>query len=1265
MISRAWLYFRQRLVARLLLPLLWLRLILRWLLYLASASISLLTLFLLLGFLWLFASEPGGSWLLRQAPGVQVEGFSGYLISDWQAEKLSWEGEETRVELENLQIAWQPLCLLRFAVCVRSAEATALNIDRFPATDSEAEATATSEDSGWDSFRMPEIQLPELAMPWPLTVDEVRLSSLTFNQQEHLNAIYLQDARWQDVTLEWQNLSLHTPWLPLDSHSPLQAQGHLDMQGDWALALDLQAGWQGLQLQAQAGGSLQVLEIRELAADRLPVKATAELALFTAELPLRVQLEATEVSSSDFWQARSLPPPVAVQKLDSNFLLDHVNLEFSGDLEQGWRLDSKGQLLAGQQLILLDLALTMDLTDLQLEKLQLAYHPERQLTLSGQSDWASLFSLGGEGRETADAQLHLDWQTFLGEGFPWQAFMNEPWTPFWSEDSLTLQASLQQGQLSLGGYLDTHLDLQGDELELETRFSSTLPLHSLLNLGRASARLSQPLEPLNLNEPSSPLEKWLSWAEDLELGLQGQLKGELERVDFPFLANLDFDLLWQGSQRYYSLHLPTISLQGAGEEHLQAKLLLTSDFWQASLSSHLADLEHLTQPWVEGLDGDLVVTAHASLPALINGYKTSVDLASLQTSLLQGDYRLRASARQVSWQDIEIQKMAWALEYSGLISRPLGQQPIKWQVLAQQLQIGDDLQLENLRLQLEGLAEEHRLRLSGDYTGQNFSMTLDGGWKPQEEGGRILSYAMEPFDLEGLGFLLPDNLQWQGRMQGEVSMDWQPDGLHADLFLDANGGEFLVYQVDEINRIEEWIPFSYQQLELAVQLRPDYLDVHWQLYGEQLGLSELDLQLALFADPETGERSLNGRYLLEDADLQLLLPFLDVDDLDGKLQGSGEIRGQLLAPEIWGELRLIEVSASDLQWPVNLSRLDAVITLQAREARLGGDFEAGRRGSGRLDGQLNWEDGLEGLLDISGRQIDIRVEPWAGLELEPNLRLTLRAGELHLGGTLAIPSGNIEIQRLPQQAVRVSSDARVRNRPEPEPALVAGFSMDIELIIGSDRLRLNAFGLEADLEGRLRVGDGMDTRGELLLVRGTYQSWGQDLRLRRARLNFNGPIDLPFLDIEAIREIQDVLVGIRVTGRIDEPETEIFSEPAMSSENALAWLVLGRPLQTETDENAVNTAALSLGLAGVADYTRRVGEVVGIRDFELATEGEGSDASVVAAGYLNRRLSVRYGVGIYEDISRVAVRYELTRQLYIEVVNSIENSLDIFWEVDY
>src|SRR5690606_15282312 len=208
--------------------------------------------------------------------------------------------------------------------------------------------------------------------------------------------------------------------------------------------------------------------------------------------------------------------------------------------------------------------------------------------------------------------------------------------------------------------------------------------------------------------------------------------------------------------------------------------------------------------------------------------------------------------------------------------------------------------------------------------------------------------------------------------------------------------------------------------------------------------------------------------------------------------------------------------------------------------------------------------------------------------------------------------------------------------------------------------------LTAELAGQLHIGDNLETRGELNLNKGRYRAYGQRLAIRRARLFFAGPVDQPYLDVEAVRRVDDVTAGIRLTGSARQPTTQVFSEPAMSQEQALSYLVLGRPLGgTGEDSNLVAQAALALGLAGSASITGGIARTLGIRDFELDTQGSGVTTSVVASGKATERLSLRYGVGVCEPANTFALRYELTRRLYLEAASGLASSLDLFYRRDF
>ncbi len=296
----------------------------------------------------------------------------------------------------------------------------------------------------------------------------------------------------------------------------------------------------------------------------------------------------------------------------------------------------------------------------------------------------------------------------------------------------------------------------------------------------------------------------------------------------------------------------------------------------------------------------------------------------------------------------------------------------------------------------------------------------------------------------------------------------------------------------------------------------------------------------------------------------------------------------------------------------------------------------------------------------------VTVEPYAALEVAPDLTVSMHGDKLAIAGKVHVPKGAITVRELPPSTVKVSDDTVIVGQQTAEGTKPLAISMDIDVLVGEDKLSFNGFGLSADLQGQVHIGDNLDTRGELRLNDGRYSAYGQRLTIRRARLLFAGPIDQPYLDIEAIRQTDDVIAGIRLSGSAEQPTTQIFSEPAMSQEQALSYLVLGRPLSTTgEDSNVLAQAALGLGLMGSAGLTGDLAKNLGIEDFALDTQGSGSTTSVVASGKITEKLSLRYGVGVFEPANTIALRYMLSKKVYLEAASGVASSLDIFYKRDF
>ncbi|MNE68899.1 Translocation and assembly module TamB [compost metagenome] len=82
-----------------------------------------------------------------------------------------------------------------------------------------------------------------------------------------------------------------------------------------------------------------------------------------------------------------------------------------------------------------------------------------------------------------------------------------------------------------------------------------------------------------------------------------------------------------------------------------------------------------------------------------------------------------------------------------------------------------------------------------------------------------------------------------------------------------------------------------------------------------------------------------------------------------------------------------------------------------------------------------------------------------------------------------------------------------------------------------------------------------------------------------------------------------------------------------------------------------------MGLSGSAPLASELAQRLGLKDLQLDDDG--------ALGQITDRLSIRYGLGVVDSTSVVALRYELTKRLYLEAASGLASSLDLFYKRDF
>lgn len=534
-------------------------------------------------------------------------------------------------------------------------------------------------------------------------------------------------------------------------------------------------------------------------------------------------------------------------------------------------------------------------------------------------------------------------------------------------------------------------------------------------------------------------------------------------------------------------------------------------------------------------------------------------------------------------------------------------------------------------------------------------LCIDADW-PREariEGNNLPLALLDPWlaaggsDLAGYGQLgLSARIGMAGeRLRGEATVSGEAGGVRLDLG-------------DEPNVL------GYRRLILGASLDGDAIEATLDAVLDDGGTVEATLATGLADDAPLAAEL---RLAIDDLTwLELFSP--DIVRPAGRLRGDLRLGGSRAEPTVDG-------SATLSGFTTELPALG--ITLREGEFDVGGDD----RGRFRLDGSVASGQGrleVEGRMRplqgatrfvaiVRGQDVLLADTPDLRAVVSPDVTIAYANERLRVRGRVDVPSARIDLERL-ETTTQASPDVVVLDPVDPVGG--APVPLDLELTIApGDRVELVGFGLDGRLGGQLRVrqlpGQAATASGGLS-VAGTYEAYGRELEITRARLSWaNAPVDNPALDIVAQRRFDEVTVGLRVRGTALRPESAIFSDPAMESTEALSWLVLGRPLRSAGAEEGqqLNAAAMALGAGGNL-IAQQIGARLGLDEAGVSDSRALGGATFTVGKYLSPRLFVSYGVSLLGTGQVLTLKYLLGRGFDIKIESGIESRGSLNWRLE-
>ncbi|MDT3670626.1 MAG: translocation/assembly module TamB domain-containing protein [Aromatoleum sp.] len=589
------------------------------------------------------------------------------------------------------------------------------------------------------------------------------------------------------------------------------------------------------------------------------------------------------------------------------------------------------------------------------------------------------------------------------------------------------------------------------------------------------------------------------------------------------------------------------------------------------------------------------------------------------------------------------------------------------------------------------------------------------------ERGRIRLHATEwtPESIVARGSLTGLALGLVRRADGSARRGPGPLVLGADWDLrlgeTANGTARVFREAGDL-RVEGEIAarLGLEHLEARLSVQDNRLALSWDARGVELG--ELVGSATALAEHDAAE----GWRLAPNADLlgsaRLTMPSIawfgrlmqENIVTGGSLAADFALAGTAAAPRASGSIDGRELSLALVDQGLQLSggelraefdrdalrlvRLEFVSPnrVRPRDNRVPVDRFTQEPGRLSAAGEIALDSGAGEFRYVADRlPILQRPDRWLILTGGGTARSTWTS--LDLNAEFAANAGYVELAETPPPSL--SSDVVVLGTEEPQKKGGFKLSADVAVALG-DHLYLSALGVDTRLTGDLRLrtrdGEPLSAVGTISTVGGTFRGYGQNLAIERGRINFQGPLNNPGLNIVALRKGLAVEAGLAIVGSARRPQVRLVSEPNVPDPEKLSWLVLGRPPtagsgadlglllpaaqallggpgggMTDQMSRSLGFDQFSIGQGELTGVTRSpTSRVVG--DGTVVT-GQGTVSGQVLS--LGKRLSSDLFLSFEQSLggaeNLVKLTYQLTRRVSVVARGGSDNSADIYYTISF
>jgi translocation and assembly module TamB len=535
---------------------------------------------------------------------------------------------------------------------------------------------------------------------------------------------------------------------------------------------------------------------------------------------------------------------------------------------------------------------------------------------------------------------------------------------------------------------------------------------------------------------------------------------------------------------------------------------------------------------------------------------------------------------------------------------------------------------------------------------------------------------LEPLAVAPLLRRIQPNFGWGGDLQiaGKVLIR-QTDSFSADIVLERTQGDLTVTEESGTQAL------GLTDLRVGLDAKDGIWNFSAGMAGQQLGV--LGGALVVRTSPQlawpAADAPVQGVLEAQVAHLGTWGAWVPAGwRLDGKLNISASLGGRLNAREYTGSVKGSGIGVRNMVEGVNVTDGEVDISLRGDTATINKFSARGGSGTMRLEGDAKLDDTWRARLKLVADKFQLLGRVDLRIVTSGEAQVSIDGETVKTEGRFTVDEGLVDFTRLtsPGLGDDVVVTGRGNDPREAPPAAPAAngnnrFSLDVLVNLGQ-RLQMRGLGIDTLLRGELRVarpGGKWALVGTVNAVEGTFANYGQKLVIDRGVISFNGAPSNMRLDIEATRPNLDVRVGVAVTGPLQNLRVRLFSEPEMSNNEKLSWLMLGRASDGlgKSDTALVQRAAFAL-LAGEGDGgPGAITKAFGIDDVGLRqTDGDTRETVVSVGKQVSKRVYIAYEQNLATSSGSFQVTYRIAQRFVMRLQSGLDRSVDLIgtwrWE---